>query len=227
MRHRRKSFTLIELLVVIAIIAILASLLMPSLQKAREMAKSSVCISNLKQLGICFANYSAENNDFIPPVYPQVYPAPDGNYGAWWPVLIREGYIGKMRPWYDYYHVNRAPPYGEPLLQCPSTDLVFIGNYASYFMNRYYFSSGAGNLYGKWWWRLNQVKPDKLYLVDGGDAAGGTPISYHSVNQPTSGGAGTAPARRHNGGSNILFIGGNVSGKSKTDIINDLTLWHD
>ena len=57
-----RGFTLVELLVVISIIALLLAILMPSLQKAREQAKTVVCLSNLRQWGMIFGLYTNDNN---------------------------------------------------------------------------------------------------------------------------------------------------------------------
>lgn len=57
----KKAFTLVELLVVIAIIALLMSILMPALRRAREIAKKTVCRSNFRQIGIVIAQYETEH----------------------------------------------------------------------------------------------------------------------------------------------------------------------
>src|SRR5262249_40105829 len=68
---RRHAFTLIELLVVMAIIAVLIALLPPAVQAAREAARRSQCVNNLKQLGIAIQNY-ADVNTVLPPTGNQI-----------------------------------------------------------------------------------------------------------------------------------------------------------
>ncbi|MCC7491100.1 MAG: prepilin-type N-terminal cleavage/methylation domain-containing protein [Fimbriimonadaceae bacterium] len=73
---RRRGFTLIELLVVIAIIAILAAILFPVFAKAREKARQSSCMSNVKQIGLAMRQYTTDYDERV-----QI----SRNGGTWWP----------------------------------------------------------------------------------------------------------------------------------------------
>ena len=87
----KEKFTLIELLVVIAIIAILAAMLMPALSKAREAARSSNCLSNLKNCGTAAAMYGDSNKGLLP--LQIVNPVSWGGRLSWADHLIYTGYL--------------------------------------------------------------------------------------------------------------------------------------
>jgi prepilin-type N-terminal cleavage/methylation domain-containing protein/prepilin-type processing-associated H-X9-DG protein len=69
--RQRAGFTLIELLVVIAIIAILAAILFPVFARAREQARRSVCVSNMKQIGLSLGMYLQDYDEIFPPGGPK------------------------------------------------------------------------------------------------------------------------------------------------------------
>ena len=88
----RKSFTLIELLVVIAIIAILAGMLLPALNKAREQGRSASCQGNLRQHGLAFMNYRNDYNEYMPN-YKHNYLPSFTSEVSWATVLVQVKYL--------------------------------------------------------------------------------------------------------------------------------------
>ncbi len=93
---KENSFTLIELLVVVAIIAVLIAILLPALSSAREMARRSICGSNLKQYYLGIYNYAEDNNGWLPP-YDSWLIEQRGNSLGGWPtrmsVTLRDIYL--------------------------------------------------------------------------------------------------------------------------------------
>jgi prepilin-type N-terminal cleavage/methylation domain-containing protein/prepilin-type processing-associated H-X9-DG protein len=131
---RKTGFTLIELLVVIAIIAILAAILFPVFARARENARRTSCMSNLKQIGLGFMQYTQDYDEKYPRSFATYAQVPDnGNWG------------GSSPNYYWFWH-NMIYPYvkSNQLFVCPNGDTsATTPYYANYGVNGFLIKSNA------------------------------------------------------------------------------------
>src|ERR1051325_3822857 len=124
-RNHQSSFTLIELLVVVAIIAVLAAMLLPALQRAKEAGRRAVCASNLRQIGTATMMYAGDFNGYMG------WPGYLGFFGAFGPPhadLMRVGFSNIYTAQADFYvalgyiplAANGRGCAGNNVLLCPS-----------------------------------------------------------------------------------------------------------
>ena len=216
----QSAFTLIELLVVIAIIAILAAMLLPALQSARERGKMSSCSNSAKQVASSVIAYADASNDWGP--------VPEAAGFTRWPALVfTGGYLSDLNLFvcpsaisYELAeYVKNARGKNATQLQTASGLTYF--NYVHYTLNRYFVKKTDSAPLRK---LNNAVSPTKKILL--GDSCGNTvnPTTYDTVpvtkrRGQSSGFFTTLSVQycepfldpRHSGQSNIVWVDGHVS----------------
>nr|WP_309688956.1 prepilin-type N-terminal cleavage/methylation domain-containing protein [Armatimonas sp.] len=130
MRSRNRAFTLIELLVVIAIIAILAAILFPVFAQAREKARATACLSNLKQIGLALMMYTQDYDETNPPYNDGVI-----NFNAPAVVATTPNFLGCLTPYTKNKGIYFCPsvPNGAGTQACdavavPESCTSYLGN---------------------------------------------------------------------------------------------------
>lgn len=234
---REHGFTLIELLIVIAIIALLAGMLLPALNKAREMARATSCTNNQRQIGTAFLSYADSQNDWMPlmawhETRYTTYDFPDAATSAFFWVKVASDYTDKQ---FKQYMVTSAGK----LFICPSgTDDIWSvtdENGITTTVSNYRYANACGWFYAKHptqygfadktnygGRRLSRnKKPTRTAVLEDGKCNVGNSgalgfvvnNSLSSSNMPLASNTQGA-SNRHNGYTNLLFADGHCDRKN-------------
>ncbi len=213
--NRRNSFTLIELLAVIAIVAILAGMLLPALNQARERARSIHCTANLKQLGSAQLLYAGESGDRFIPLH---YAESGGNEMRWYSTIMT--YVGRTGNASEREDMSKKVATvltcGASLARMPDAAVKrtfgmnnYIGNYAK---------PNNPNIL----WKLSRAsRPSDTMIF--GEAQ--TIPAYKSFqyllcdkdNMPAN-----SPLFPHGGRTNLAFVDGHAAGRTETEVPTQL-----
>lgn len=235
----KDSFTLIELLVVIAIIAILASMLLPALNQAREKARAISCTSNLKQLGLSNAMYVNDNDGYFAPIFVLTSA---NNMWFWYTGRHAIPWMQLLMPYYEST-ANRLSKKPVSVLSCPSVSAIYkypwfyaYGTVTVVNEAQRSTTAGAGAVSMMYGFnnRLNKTGEAKMSgisrpstMIYLGEVQG----AYY-VDTPMTNGYDftkiTYPAlTRHNGHPNFLLMDGHVNSFVKGELQPSYNYWLD
>ncbi len=216
------GFTLIELLVVVAIIAVLVAMLLPALAKARERARSAVCMSNLKQLGLVFGYYGQNWNDYIPAT------CVGKNSMAWWDLIgeipgieTRKQIIVCPSNPHLFGDKDSAPPWGPD----PSTNYG-QPHAVTYGFGYEYFRRNPPTCWGHPARMSTVTDPERKFQLL--DSQGNSSCIYatdYILNTSMKYIYWAQVGTCHQGGSNILFMDNHVGWDSYANLIDETKIY--
>jgi len=230
-RKKCVNFTLVELLVVIAVIAVLAGMLLPALNKAREKARAASCTGNLKQVYTAFYNYTLDFNGFMPYILDQF-----GNQLSWGYGYFMKEWNGTMGDVWDYFK-------GKNCFACPEVPYL-IDKTGPAGGNNGYRSNTYGILYGATGARLNfgsmrrinttpewasfsektfsKSKSSLPLLADSIHnelANAGSLCQWYVIRHNNSADLDGAPHLRHNNAANMVYLDGHAGAEPFSSIV--------